>query len=280
MAQSLPLELIEGILKNCAEDKATLRACALSCRAWLSASQQLIFHTVSVTNLLDSHSIVSLLQDCSHIRPLIIKLEWLTSSENLPSDMAAELFLRVRYLRYESENLHWNFVSSLPALETLDLGRDTVISDNYDSASQTASHAGTIPLRHLILKHLHHKGAGVLTSMVPRVHADILRTLDLRMPSSKKGIMPVLRQFLSSLTALRELRLRISIRLSSIGEVAVPRMSQHMLILCDRLEPRHCSGNQPTPECLPRPRICTCDIWTSAPDPLPGTTPPRSQATH
>jgi hypothetical protein len=283
MAQFLPLELVEEILKNFVKDKATLRACALSCRAWLSASQQCIFHTISVTNSSDCDSIVSLLQDCSHIRPLIIKLVWRTSSKFLPSNMAAGLFPRVRYLRYDSETLHWSFVSSLPALETLNLGAHTDISDSYDSASQTTSHSDTIPLRHLFLKHrddLVRKCAGVPTWIVPRVHADVLRTLDLRMPSFKRGNMPILRQFLSSLTALRELILRISIRLSSIGEVAVAWMSQHMLILCDRLEPRHCSSNQTTPECLPRPRICACDIWTSAPDPLPGTTPPRSQATH
>jgi hypothetical protein len=245
MVTPLPPELVEAIIANLADDTAALRACSLVCQAWAPISQQHIFRTVVVHDAPEMPPL-SHLRDHAHLRALVVNLEWRTSHACSPDDMAS-FFPRVRHLLYDNEVpiLLWDVVSSLPALETLEIGTLDLDSsedsgEDFPDPEDMPSELGIdrascsqLPIVTLVLA-----DAWVLGSVCYGLRPDVLRILEFPFPyaADQPSWLPPL---LTSLTALEDLKINIWVLLFGAGEI-----SRNIIQTCAdlsfvRFEPRH-----------------------------------------
>ncbi|KAI0750328.1 hypothetical protein C8Q80DRAFT_1060435, partial [Daedaleopsis nitida] len=67
----IPLELAEQTIDALWDDEVSLRACALTCHAWLSRSRVHLFRVVRVVSSYQLRSLYHLLVDNPALRPLI-----------------------------------------------------------------------------------------------------------------------------------------------------------------------------------------------------------------
>jgi hypothetical protein len=227
MVTPLPPELVEAIIAHLDHDAAALRACALVCQAWAPISQQHIFRTIVVHAGREMRPL-SHLRDHSHLRALVVNLEWRTSHACSPDDMAS-FFPRVRHLLYDNEVpiLLWDVVSSLPALETLEIGHLVSIEDFPDTGDMSSEvgidRASCIQLPIVTLRLA---DAWVLVSVRYGLRTDVLRFLEFPFPYVVDQSTSWLPPLLTSLTALEELKINIWVFLEGAGEIWVANITQ------------------------------------------------------
>jgi hypothetical protein len=253
MVTPLPPELVEAIIANLQDDTATLRACALVCQAWTPTSQQHIFRTLVVHDIPEMPPL-SHLRDHAHLRALVVNLEWRTYHACSPDDMAA-FFPRVRHLLYDNEVpiLLWDVVSSLPALETLEIGTLDLDSsedsgEDFPETEDMSSEVGIdrascrqLPIVALVLA-----DAWVLGSVCYGLRPDVLGILEFPFPyaADDSSWLPPL---MTSLIALEDLKINIWVLLFGAGEI-----SRNIIQTCAdlsfvRFEPRRSRSQDSSP---------------------------------
>jgi hypothetical protein len=227
MVTPLPPELVEAIIAHLDDDAAALRACALVCLVWVPISQQHIFRTIVVHGTPETRPL-SHLRDHAHLRALVVNLEWRTSHACSPDKMAS-FFPRVRHLLYDNEVpvLLWTIVSSLPALETVEIG-PLVSSEDFLDTEDMSSEVGIdrASCCQLPIVTLRLADAWVLGSVRYGLRTDVLRILEFPFPYAADQSKSWLPPFLTSLTALEDLKINIWVFLKGLGKIWVANISQ------------------------------------------------------
>jgi hypothetical protein len=207
MAAQLPYELVEEIITSLSGDRTSLRACSLVCRGWAMMCQRHIFYTITVHTGQRSHPI-AFLRAHPHLCSLAVNLEWYNLQSCSPDDVKF-LFPNVRHLFCYVPIVDWIFVSSFLMLETLEIGpsvQSVIFKGTSSDISSTT--AKQIAVRNLYIHTDWYEA--LLQNVLIKVRADVLRVLELSLPQAAQGNLPWFRQFLTSLTALDEMRLSIS----------------------------------------------------------------------
>jgi hypothetical protein len=209
------------VIASLDDDKAALRACALVCQACTPISQQHIFRTIVVHDTPETRPL-SHLRDHAHLRALVVNLEWRTSHACSPDKMAS-FFPRVRHLLYDNEVpvLLWTIVSSLPALETVEIGPLVSIEDFPDTEDMSSevgidrASCSQLPIVTLRLA-----DAWVLGSVRYGLRTDVLRILEFPFPYAADQPRSWPPPLLASLTALEDLKIYMRVFLFGAGEIS------------------------------------------------------------
>jgi hypothetical protein len=213
MPLHIPLELIGAIVGYLHDDKPALRACALTSRSWVRASQLHIFDSISLDNRGHLDALISLLEDCAHLRPLVRHLSWCPGFQLAPHEFPrAALFPRIRtmFLKGQSKWLDCAFVLGLSSLEKLELGRvtDMMNIDVYRSA-HTASSNESGPRQSagwsvLVLEEIQ---THVLEWLASEIEFPQLKTLEIPLHQVDEDTHTLLQRFLTSLKVMHELKM-------------------------------------------------------------------------
>jgi hypothetical protein len=213
----LPHDLVEETIGHMHDDAVALRACALVCRSWRLPSQKYLFHTVRLTNIIRAESLISLLLERPHIRPLIRDLHWNCPSPFGPRSIMG-LFPRVQALERESWCLDRNLVGTFPDLRELDLWQlwdvepsSSTLVESSDS-NRLSDTVQRWDLRSLSFFTL---GSEVLREVASQIDPKTVTTLRFCLSDMD---MNELRSFIGSLTALEELRVEMERGIVHDGE--------------------------------------------------------------
>jgi hypothetical protein len=227
MAASQPPELIEQILDELNGDLPSLRACALLHSSWVPASQERLFHTVSVDRVDKWNSLVQLLQIRPHIRALIRRLEWAIPRAGKRSVAIAEpspaLFPRVEHLVCKHGPLRDALLYGLPSLVTVELsecdkfGVDPALAKRINIASELSSdNGGSLAVANLIVFGVTRIHTLSLAEWIEVcVRWKTLRTLAISLPRLVDG--PSHRSMYGTLRSLEELVLSVQSDLGGSG---------------------------------------------------------------
>jgi hypothetical protein len=213
MPLQIPLELIGAIVGYLHDDKPALRACALTSRSWVPASQLHIFYSICLDNRGHLDALISLLENCIHLRPLVRHLSWCPGFQLAPHEFPrAALFPRIRtlLLKGQSRCLDCSFVLGLSSLEKLELGRvmSIINIDVYRSAhpakpnesSPRQSPAWSVLVLPRIQPH-------VLEWLASGMDFPQLETLEITLHQVDEDSHALLQRFLSSLEVMQELKI-------------------------------------------------------------------------
>jgi hypothetical protein len=228
MAASQPPELIEQILDELNGDLPSLRACALLHPSWVPASQDRLFHTVSVDRVEKWNSLVQLLQTRPHIRALIRRLEWAIPRAGKRSVAIAEpsptLFPRVEHLVFKHGPLRDALLYGLPSLVTVELCEwdknrkfsvDPALAKRI-SSKLSSEYGGSLAVANLMVVGVTRIQALSLAEWIQVcVRRKTLRTLAISIPRLVDG--PSHREMFGTLGSLEELVLSVQSDLGGSG---------------------------------------------------------------
>jgi hypothetical protein len=221
----MPIELVEQIIGHVHDDAPALGACALVHSSWTTASQAHIFYTMDMTNDADPDPeldailnrwlrLFTFLDTQSHIRTHIQHLLVDRFDPSLAPHLSSELFPRVHTLTWK-RYYQPHFLAHLPRLESLELrtGEWRMPAVLVGGQTGSANWGGT----RLALKRLHmlcFPGYGPVQSVIYKwlattQSARTLKYLKVDLPSARSGNISEFRNVLKSLTALRDLSLKI-----------------------------------------------------------------------
>jgi hypothetical protein len=135
-----------------------------------------------------------------------------------PNDVAF-LFPRVRRLFYNSQIMQWAVLSSLPALEELEIGPFVILTD-LEIPQVPSIEVGSTPIAQLSISRLRFSSDHYMSALHylhGRLRADVLRVLDLHISYPDQGDMPRIGEFLNSWSRLEQMRLQILVKLKTFG---------------------------------------------------------------
>ncbi|KIM39020.1 hypothetical protein M413DRAFT_447385 [Hebeloma cylindrosporum] len=132
----LPPELLRPIFSHLPTSESewcqSLRACALTCKAFVSPAQAYIFHTVGLSSESTARILLAKLESVPHIRTLVKRLPlgeihrpWIQDSEALPdilrllSPFVVSLDIHQRRRKHESPRFDFSSLSGLKYLEEI-----------------------------------------------------------------------------------------------------------------------------------------------------------------
>jgi hypothetical protein len=280
MCSYLPQEIVEQIVGTLCDDPVSLRTSALVCRSWVSASQEQIFHSISLTSTVAWKRLIDLLKNHPHIRPLLRRLEWsLRDSDSAPvlAHPAPQLFPRVDHLIYKDGLMTFVLLASLSSLAVLELREARFITLDSALANYIAGTPSGEDLPWpLGLRSVSIRDAVAIQQtcaerwIMCNVRVDMLRELTFCLPVEEQ--VPAMRQALGTLTALEHLTLVIEIHLDVAGELS-PNHACPFSNPLGRSASRHTPGVNAAPHCIRRRGVSAFHLAHPARDIISGAPP-------